>query len=219
MINKKLTIVLCGLLVLLGFAFGVYRHFNQQEQALTQLASEPNSVFNRAHSPVYGSREAKVRIVEFFDPACETCRAFYPIVKSMVDGQRGKVQLVVRYAPLHEGSDVAIKILEAARLQDKFWPVVEVALRAQPQWAAHHAPNPELIWEFVGGTGLDLPKARADAASPEVLAVLKQDIADANELKVTRTPGFFVNGRPLKVFGVEQLKALVDEEVQRVYPK
>ena len=35
----------------------------------------------RMHSPVIGSREAPVTIVEFFDPVCETCRAFYPVVK------------------------------------------------------------------------------------------------------------------------------------------
>ena len=35
----------------------------------------------RMHSPVIGSREVPVTIVEFFDPVCETCRAFYPVVK------------------------------------------------------------------------------------------------------------------------------------------
>ena len=34
---------------------------------------------------------------------------------------------------------------------------------------------------------------------------------------MTKTPGFFVNGRPLQDFGYEQLKALVAEEVQRAY--
>jgi protein-disulfide isomerase len=31
------------------------------------------------HSPVLGPQGAPVTIVEFFDPACETCHAFYPI--------------------------------------------------------------------------------------------------------------------------------------------
>lgn len=70
----------------------------------------------------------------------------------------------------------------------------------------------------MGSTRLDIEKAKADAASPAVLAAMNQDIADANELKVTKTPGFFVNGRPLKDFGFEQLKALVDEEIELAYP-
>lgn len=218
MTSKKRTVILSGIVVALGFAFGVYRHLDKQEQTLGRLAQEADSVFNRPHSPIYGPKEAKVRIVEFFDPACETCRAFYPRVKRLVDAQQGKVQLILRYAPLHQGSDVAVRILEAARLQDKFWPVTEATLQAQPQWASHDAPNPERIWDFLGNTGLDLQKARRDAASDVVLAVVNQDVADAGELKVTRTPGFFVNGRPLKDFGEAQLKTLVDEEVQRAYP-
>jgi protein-disulfide isomerase len=34
-------------------------------------------------------------------------------------------------------------------------------------------------------------------------------------LKVTGTPGFFVNGTPLRDFGAVQLKALVDEEIKK----
>ena len=68
-----------------------------------------------------------------------------------------------------------------------------------------------------GGTSLDAAKAKQDAGSPEAQAVLDQDMADASTLQVTKTPGFFVNGRPLKDFGHEQLKALVEEEVKRVY--
>ena len=43
------------------------------------------------------------------------------------------------------------------------------------------------------------------------------DMADASTLQVTKTPGSLSMGRPLKDFGHEQLKALVEEEVKRVY--
>jgi protein-disulfide isomerase len=36
-----------------------------------------------------------------------------------------------------------------------------------------------------------------------------------NALKVTRTPGFFVNGTPLRDFGEAQLKALVQQEIAK----
>ncbi len=115
---------------------------------------------------------------------------------------------MVRYAPLHRGSDRAVKILEAARQQGKYWEVVEKALETQPQWAAHDSPNPELIWELIANTGLDVAKAKAAADSPEIDQLLKQDVADMKALKVERTPSFFVNGTPLLDFGVAQLKAL-----------
>ena len=42
-----------------------------------------------------------------------------------------------------------------------------------------------------------------------IARLIAQDVADARALGVTKTPGFFVNGRPLTVFGYEQLVALV----------
>ena len=217
MTNKKLLIALCGFIVVLGFGFGIYGHLNKQAESLARLAQASDSVLNRPHSPTYGPATAKVRIVEFFDPSCETCRAFYPLVKRLVDGQQGKVQLVLRYVPFHQGSDQAVQILEAARLQNVYWPVVEATLAAQPFWAAHGNPSPEHIWEFLGKTGLDIPKAKSDVNLPAIKAIMAQDMADAAVLKVTKTPGFFVNGRPLENFGHESLKAMVDEEVRKSY--
>ncbi|MES2943856.1 MAG: thioredoxin domain-containing protein [Pseudomonadota bacterium] len=217
--NKKLLLILCGIVVFTGFALGIWGHRNKQAETMSKLAFENNSVFNRSHSPVYGPATAKVRIVEFFDPACETCRAFYPLVKKLVDAQQGKVQLVVRYAAFHQGSDQAVKILEAARLQGLFWPVTEAMLRGQPQWADHGRPQPELIWSMLDNTGLNIRKARDDASAAQAQINLDQDMADAKTLNVTQTPGFFVNGKALSDFGYEQLKTLVDEEVKRAYPQ
>lgn len=217
MTHKKIIVALCGFIVLIGFGFGIDGHQQQQAESLARMAQDTNSLLNRAHSPTYGPATARVRIVEFFDPSCETCRAFYPAVKRLVDAQQGKAQLALRYVAFHQGSDQAVQILEAARLQGVFWPVTEATLAAQPIWAAHHQPSPERIWEFLGTTGLDIPKAKADMNLPSIKAVMDQDMADAAALKVTKTPGFFVNGRPLEDFGVEQLKALVDEEVAKAY--
>lgn len=215
--RKKLLLAGCGAVVLIAFALGIWTHRTTQEKALVAQAMQANSVFNRPHSPVYGASTAKVRIVEFFDPACETCRSFYPLVKKLVDDQQGRVQLSLRYTAFHQGSDQAVKILEAARLQGLFWPVTEAVLRGQPQWADHGRPNPELIWTMLDGTGLNMRKARDDAAAPQAQLNLDQDMADAAALEVTRTPGFFVNGKPLNDFGLEQLSALIEQEVKLAY--
>ena len=58
-------------------------------------------------------------------------------------------------------------------------------------------------------------KALADAQSPAIEAVLKQDVEDLTALEVTKTPTFFVNGKGLPSFGPQQLAALVAEEVAK----
>ena len=132
--------------------------------------------------------------------------------QAIVNASFGEVRLVVRYAPLRRGSDTAVKILEAARLQGKYWEALEKTLALQPQWAAHDNPQPELIWDLIKGTRLDVAQAKADAGSPAIDRLLTQDVADMKALRVDRTPGFFVNGTPLRDFGEAQLKALVAQE-------
>lgn len=168
----------------------------------------------RAHSPIVGPLDAPVTIVEFFDPSCETCRAFYPIVKQIMDAYGGKVRLVLRYAALHEGSDKAVAIIEAARLQGKFLPVLEALLARQPEWAVHGAPDLEKAWAIAGATGLDVARARTDALSPAIAVLLAQETVDLKAAGVEGTPTFFVNGKPLQSFGAQQLYDLVTAEVQ-----
>ena len=214
--HKQWIVVASVVAVVVAFIAGAVVFKGRETQQVSQAAQSNSDAQIRASSPVFGNPAAKVTIVEFFDPACETCRAFYPLVKTIVTSSFGQVRLVVRHAPLHQGSDTAVKILEAARLQGQYWPAVERALAGQPQWAAHGNARPELIWDLITDLGLDMAKARADADSPAVAQLLAQDIADMKALKVDRTPGFFVNGTPLRDFGEAQLRALVDQEIKKM---
>jgi protein-disulfide isomerase len=162
----------------------------------------------RMHSPSIGSNDAPVVIVEFFDPACEACRAFYPVVKEIMAANPDKIRLVLRYTPLHKGSDQVVALLEAARRQDKFWPVFETLLGAQAAWTPNHSVQLDLVWKHLDGLGLDLNKLRADMAAPEIARIIAQDVQDGRTLAITGTPSFFVNGQPLTDFGFEQLKEL-----------
>lgn len=213
--NKKWVVVSTVAVVVGVFVAAAVLFKEGSKREVTQAAQSNSDALVRAHSPIFGNPAAKVTIVEFFDPSCETCRVFYPVVKRIVNASFGQVRMVVRYAPLHKGSDTAVKILEAARLQGKYWEALEKALALQPQWAAHDNPQPELIWDLIKEVGLDVAKARSDANSPAIEQLLRHDVADMKALKVDRTPGFFVNGTPLRDFGEAQLKALVDQEIQK----
>lgn len=217
--NTRKLLALAVLLILgLAFYFGMdaYRDRTQAEQD-TRVAVEGSRLV-RMHTPIIGPQNAPVTIVEFFDPACETCRAFYPIVKQIMAQHPDKVRLALRYAPFHHGSDQVVKLMEAARKQGLYTPVLEALLAAQPQWADHAAPNLDLAFEAAARAGLDMGRARQDMETPEIQAVLAQDIEDLTALQVSKTPTFFVNGRSLPSFGPEPLARLVAEEVGKVQP-
>lgn len=212
--NRKWVVIGTAAAVVVAFVVGTMAYRDRSSQEAAQALKTNNEALVRAHSPVYGNPAAKVTIVEFFDPSCETCRAFYPIVKSIVNSSFGQVRLVARHAPLHRGSDTAIKILEAARKQGKYWEAVETVLASQPRWASHDGARPELIWDLIADIGLDVAKAKSDAISPEIEQLLRKDVADMRALKVDKTPGFFVNGTPLSDFGEAQLRSLVAQELK-----
>lgn len=215
--NTRKLLALAVLLILgLAFYFGTdaYRDRTQADQDARVDVGKSRLV--RMHTPIIGPQNAPVTIVEFFDPACETCRAFYPIVKQIMAQHPDKVRLALRYAPFHHGSDQVVKLIEAARKQGLYTPVLEALLAAQPEWADHAAPNIGIAFEAAARAGLDMERARQDMETPEIQAVLAQDIEDLTALQVSKTPTFFVNGRSLPSFGPEQLTRLVAEEVGKL---
>ena len=181
-------------------------------EAPKQITMESTNL-ERPYSPSFGPDDAPVTIVEFFDPACEACRSFHPIVKEIMNLFPGKTRLVLRYAAFHEPSAEAIALLEAARLQDKFEPVLERLFDTQRLWAPH-GKTPVDVWGLLEDTGLNIEQARQVAKMPEIKAVLSQDAADIEAVGVTKTPTFFVNGKMLMQFDPRALFGLVEAEVQ-----
>jgi len=200
------------------FVFGSSYYKEQQVEKLGFLAQENVEIFVRDHAQTMGSDDAKVYLVEFMDPACETCAAFAPLVKQIMDSNPGKIKLVLRYAPFHDGAEYFVKILEAAKKQGKYWETLDVMYRSQQYWASHHNPQPQLIWRFLPMAGLDLEKIKADMNDPSYTKLIEQDLADAKTLNVRKTPGYFVNGKPLQTFGHQQLIELIQSEIRESYP-
>jgi protein-disulfide isomerase len=207
---KRTLFISAATLLLVAFLVTTLVYKAEKVDESGQPAQQNSEYLVRMHSPVLGNAGAKVEIVEFFDPACETCRVFYPLVKQIMAEHPDQIRLVLRYAPFHQGADQVVAVLEAARRQGKFWPALEALLAAQEQWTSNHTAQVNLVWQHLGGLGLNLEQMRVDMNSAGIAQIIAQDLDDARALKVTKTPGFFVNGRPLETFGYEPLKAMVD---------
>jgi len=212
---KQKTLFGLAVACLLGaFILAVLIHNVEPDADAGALSPELQAALQRPHAPSLGPADAPVTIVEFLDPACETCAAFYPIVKQILAGEPQRLRLVLRYAPFHKGSDQVVAALEAARRQDRFWPALEALLATQRIWVHNHAAQPDRIWPVLERAGVDLARLRTDMAAPEIARVIEQDLLDIQTLQVRKTPEFFVNGKPLPSFGEEPLRELVAETLR-----
>ena len=216
--NKLIIFGLSVVVLIIAFMIGSSYYKGKQAEKFGFMAQENASTFVRDHSQTLGSDDAKVYLVEFMDPACETCAAFSSFVKQMIATNPGKIKLVLRYAPFHDGSDYFVKILEAAKKQGKYWETLNVMYKSQPYWASHSNPQPQRIWQFLPQAGVNVEQIRRDMNDPAIAKLIEQDLADAKTLNVRKTPGFFVNGRPLQTFGSKQLLQLVQSEIRANYP-
>lgn len=216
--NRRSLIFLTVAIAVVGFVGATWwavRPSAEPESAAVSPAIDDRLI--RSHSPSLGPVDAPVTIVEFFDPACEACRAFYPVVKDILARYPRQVRVVLRYTPFHgEASEEAILALEAARVQGVYEPVLEALLREQQRWASHGTPPTGGVLAIAAAAGLDAGEARKQMQTPALMAILNQDRADVEALGIRGTPTFFVNGKPLKVFGEEELRALVAREVDAV---
>ena len=125
------------------------------------VAPELAEAMIRPYSPILGPADAPVTIVEFFDPACEACRAFHPIVKDIMAEHGEAVRVVIRYTPFHgAASEEAIRVLEAARMQDVYVPVLE-AVCGNSRDGRRTVPR-SLAWSFRSPPWPDsMPRPRA----------------------------------------------------------
>jgi protein-disulfide isomerase len=175
----------------------------------------------RPDSPTLGPADAKVTIVEFLDPECESCAAFSPVVKKILKEYDGKIRLVVRYMPLHPNSLSAATFTEAAGEQGKYWEAQELLFQKQREWGTKHGANAgppadinALFKQYAAELGLDINKMNAAFAENKYKAKTERDKKDGEMLGVRQTPTLFVNGRKLARLYESDLKALIDEEMK-----
>lgn len=214
--SRRKLLVAGGAVLLAAAAGALLMQFGgERSPAPDPLAQRPG--LDSAHAPTLGPAAAKVHIVEFLDPACETCATFYPLVKQMMAEDPERIRLSVRHVPFHPGSGPVVAMLEASRQQGKYWQALETLLAAQGLWVSNHVAQPEMARQLLAGLGLDMEQLAADMQAAEVAERMAQDSRDAAALEVTKTPEYFVNGRQMASFGRQQLQHLIREAVQRAY--
>ncbi|NLM99387.1 MAG: thioredoxin domain-containing protein, partial [Campylobacteraceae bacterium] len=71
------------------------------------------------------------------------------------------------------------------------------------------------VWPILEYVGIDIVALKEQMKDPKIEELIEKDIEDAKALGATKTPSFFVNGKPLESFGYEQLVKLIESELKK----
>jgi protein-disulfide isomerase len=140
---------------------------------------------------VLGAASAPVTLVEFTDYQCPFCKRFHDrtwpdIRKNYVD--TGKVRFVVRDLPLtfHEQAMPGAIAARCADLQGKYWQARDRLFGTQETLSAATA-RAALI-----GAGVEASAYDACVKRPDWPQLIAADVAEADRIGVTGTPGFVI---------------------------
>jgi protein-disulfide isomerase len=160
-------------------------------------------------SPTRGPDSAPVTIVELADFECPHCAMAVGEIDAVLAAHPGKVRLVYKSytLPFHVHGEPAARAAFAAGQQGKFWEMEHLLFQQQ-----QHLEDADLE-RYARTLRLDIPKWKADMASPAVKSRVDADHALGEELKLKGTPTIYVNGRELDVEAGEVLEDRVAAEL------
>ena len=81
--KKEYLVPAIAVILIAIFSVAAMMYNQKKTDNINKAMKQYESLLVRDHSPTTGDKSAKVTIVEFFDPACETCKVFHPYVKEM----------------------------------------------------------------------------------------------------------------------------------------
>jgi protein-disulfide isomerase len=173
---------------------------------------DPNRRYavNTKGAPSRGPANAKIAVVEFSDFQCPFCSRAVPTLAQIQSHYGDKVRVVFKHLPLpmHAKAPAAHAAAEAAHAQGRFWEMHDRIFADQANL------SPERYREYARELGLDLARFDRDVADAATRQRIEADAAEADQLGVTGTPAFFVNGRFVSgAVPFETFRALIDEEL------
>ena len=175
----------------------------QQERLLERLADAGEGLYQPFEGAVIGNPGGSKVQVEFSDYNCGFCRTSLADVQRLVE-QDPELKVVLREIPLRQGSEGSARMALAAALQGKYRAFHEAMFLVGDT-------SPMGVELAARQAGLDLERARADAASEQVSLELARNYTLLQELGLNGTPAFITKNAVLPgAYGYDALKAALD---------
>lgn len=188
----------------------------EEKKKLEDSFSNPLVANIRADESFRGSKDAPITLVEYSDFECPFCSRGYATVNELMKKYEGKVRFVYKHLPLsfHEHAMIAAQYYEAVRLQDekKAFEFHDEIFRNQGKLKNGVA--------FLDATakkvGADLAKVKKDITSESIKKRIEEDMEEAAKFGIEGTPGFLLNGVPVRgAYPTEYFVGLIEELQKR----
>lgn len=169
----------------------------------------------REHSPMTGSKDAKVQVVEFADFQCPACAQAAPVLKRLMEEYKDNkdVNFVFRNFPLdqiHRNARIAAEAAAAANEQGKFWEMSEMLFAKQAEWGVSTNPLDSFL-SYANGLGLNQDQFKQSVEMRKHKDIIDTDSQDGTSVDVNSTPTIFVNGVKADSYRYEALKQNIED--------
>ncbi len=165
----------------------------------------------------FGNKAAKITIVEYSDFQCPYCsKATLQSVHPILEAYPNDVRILFKHLPLdfHPKAMPAAKAYEAIAIQDpaKAIKFHDEVFKNQKDL---NERGEAFIKEIAKKIGADVKKMEKDMESESVTKRIQEDIAEAQEFRISGTPGFIINGVSLRgAYPIQNFKEIIDRHLK-----
>jgi protein-disulfide isomerase len=192
------------------------RRQEEEKKALEDSYNNPIQPNLRADESFRGNKDAPITLVEYSDFECPFCSRGFNTVMELMGKYEGKIRFVYKHLPLsfHPQAMPASQYFEAIRLQSpaKAWEFHDRIYKDQRKLQNGEAWLKSIAKEL----RVDLAKLAIDVKSEAVQKRIDEDMAEAAKFGFQGTPGFVINGIPVKgAYPINHFDGIVDELKKR----
>jgi protein-disulfide isomerase len=173
---------------------------------------QPPKVAVEAVGPSKGPAGAPITIVEFSDYECPFCVRAEPTVKDVLAAYPGKIRLVFRDYPLpmHKKAPKAAEAAHCAGDQGKYWEMHDKLFAANGKLEVADLKSAAREVQGIDGGKFDQCLDSGSKATD-----VEKNRKAGDEVGVSGTPAFFINGRLLSgAQPLEAFKTAIDDELK-----
>ena len=171
---------------------------------------------------VLGSLDAPVTVVELGDFGCWACALFHKTTWPEVERefiQTGRIQW--RHVPfvfgLRNGDDGA-NAAECAADQGRYWEMHDILYTRNEEWTKPRNPR-DFLYSYASELGLEADAFERCYKENHGKDRTREATRAAEELDVSGTPTFFINGsRALGALTIEVFRGLLEDAERRATP-